>query len=84
MSDQIVDGSVNVSTSRVNEIFQGKASSAIRDLMVENAQLQAVVEVVTEELRSARQQIATYEARARQQAASLSPEPFPPQDDVSP
>lgn len=82
MSDQIIDGSVNVSTARVNELFQGKASAAIKDLMVENAQLQAVVEVLSTELQEARRQVATFEARARQQASTPLPEPAPPQDTV--
>jgi outer membrane murein-binding lipoprotein Lpp len=82
MSDQTIDGSVNVSTARVNELFQGKASSTIRDLMVENAQLQAVVEVLSTELQGARQQLAQYEARARHQAGVSSPDPAPPQDTV--
>jgi hypothetical protein len=80
MSDQIVDGSVNVSTARVNELFQGKAASTIKELMVENAQLQAVVEVLSTELQSARQQVATFEAKARLQAGASSPDPGSPQD----
>jgi hypothetical protein len=80
MSDQIVDGSVNVSTTRVNELFQGKAASTIKELMVENAQLQAVVEVLSTELREARQQVAQLQAKARQSAGVSSPDPAPPQD----
>lgn len=80
MSDQIIDSSVNVSTARVNELFQGKAASTIKTLMVENAQLQAVVEALSTELQTARQQVATFEAKARQQAVPTTPNPAPPQD----
>ena len=42
--------SIQVSTARANEIFQGKAATSIKDLMVEVSQLSAVAEQLQTEL----------------------------------
>ena len=75
---------IQVSQARVTEIFQGKASTAIKDLMVENAQLQAVVESLNVELRDLRSQVQAYKQRDLNMRASSNgsapPELATPQD----
>ena len=77
------ENAVQVSNTRVTEIFQGKASTAIKDLMVENAQLQAVVETLGQELQDLRSQVAAYKQRDLGMRAksngSTPPEPATPQ-----
>lgn len=78
---------IQVSNARVTEIFQGKASTAIKDLMVENAQLQAVVESLSQELQDARSQVQAYKQRdlvmMTSSNGSTPPEPATPQDATS-
>lgn len=47
---------IQVSQKRSNEIFQGKAGSTIAELMVENAQLTAIVESLSQQLSEAMEQ----------------------------
>lgn len=76
-------GSIQVSTARVNEIFQGKASAAIRDLMVENAQLQGVVEALQQQLQEATNQLQELQARLSQpEPPSAPPSTGSPQDGI--
>lgn len=63
--------SINVSQERANEIFQGKASTAIKDLMVENATLTAVVEAAQEALRTMQENLATRELELRKALSTI-------------
>jgi hypothetical protein len=74
---------IQVSTTRANEIFQGKALSTIQDLMVENSQVSAVAEQLSQELQ--RERAAHMETKLKLGAAmgaqsnELPPDTAPPQ-----
>lgn len=71
---------IQVSTARVNEIFQGKAASTIRDLMVESSQLQGVIEAMQGQLQEATSQVRELQARL---GATAGPPSAPsPQDGI--
>lgn len=77
-------GTIQVSTTRVNEIFQGKASTAIKDLMVENAQLQGILEALQAQLQEATSQVQELKVRLGQEmGATAGPPSAPsPQDGI--
>lgn len=81
------ENAIQVSQARVTEIFQGKASTAIKDLMVENAQLQAIVESLNVELQDLRSQVRAHNQRNLGVRAfgneSSPPEAATPQDPAS-
>jgi len=73
---------VQVPQQRATEIFQGKAATTIKDLMVENSQLSAIAEQLGKELQAERS--AHRETRAKLGAAmgaegnhSAPPPPIP-------
>lgn len=75
---------INVSSARAAELFQGKAASTIKDLMVENSQLSAVVEVLTQRVQEQEQALQDFRNRDMSQrmasAETLPRDPSPPQD----
>lgn len=71
-------GTLQVSTTRVNEIFQGKASTAIKDLMVENAQLQGILEALQAQLQEATSQVQELKVRLGQEMGATAGPPSPP------
>jgi hypothetical protein len=78
---------INVSSQRANEIFQGKAATAIKDLMVENSALSAVCEAVQQALSEKEAELTELRAEVDQLRAEIAaPVPAPPQsfDDTVP
>lgn len=76
--------SIQVANTRVAEIFQGKAASTIKDLMVENAQLSAVAEALHQQLAEAQGQVRELKVKLSEATMPVpsAPAPAPPQDTV--
>lgn len=79
---------IQVPQARANEIFQGKAATSIKDLMVEVAQLSAVAEQLGKELHTERAahretKAKLAQAMSAQQGISGPPPDASPQDPSS-
>lgn len=72
---------LQISSARAAEIFQGKAATAIKDLMVENSQLSAVVEALNQQVQELQQVVTEYRQRDMSQRAASAETPGP---DASP